>query len=236
MNKAEFTIQDIVRTIMSHIWIILAAAFLFGTASWIYTAKRIPKMYQTSVTFYAVGNAQQGDTSINTGEISTSRLLASTYSFIFRTNTVMKAAADKLGEMGYPISYQAIKAMTTVSTTNTEIFTATFSSADKAHLKQIANTVADVGVEWIKEIVGSGGAKIIDYAEEPGAPYSPDVKANVITGALIGFLLAAVIVVIRMLTDTTIWNEEDLTKQYGIPVLGSIPQLTSLEKQNGGKE
>jgi capsular polysaccharide biosynthesis protein len=53
---------------------------------------------------------------------------------------------------------------------------------------------------------------------------------------VVTLLLAAVIVVIRMLTDTTIWNEEDLTKQYNVPVLGAIPQLTSLDKQSGGKE
>ena len=236
MNKAEFSIQDIVRALISHLAIILATAVAFGAISWIYTARYIPKMYRTSVTFYAVSNVQQGNNGVNSGEISTSRLLASTYSFIFRTNSVMKAAEERLKEMGYPISYQTIKSMTSVSTTNTEIFTATFSSPDKAHLKMIADTVADVGVEWIKEIVGSGGAKIVDYAEEPGAPYSPDVKANVLTGALIGLMLAAVIVVIRMLTDTTIWNEEDLTKQYNVPVLGAIPQLTSLDKQSGGKE
>ena len=236
MNKAEITIQDIVRTLISHIAIILATAVVFGAAAWLYTTQRIPKMYKTSVTFYAVNSTQQSANGITSGEIGTSRLLASTYSFMFKTNTVMKAAADKLAEKGYPISYQAIKAMTSVSTTNTEIFTATFSSADKAHLKLVADTVADVGVEWIKEIVGSGGAKILDYAEEPGAPYSPDVKANTITGALIGLLLAAVVVVIRMLTDTTIWSEEDLAKQYNLPVLGAIPQLSTLEKQSSGKE
>ena len=236
MNKAEFTIQDILRAIISHLWIILATAVVFGAIAWVYTTERIPKMYQVSVTFYAVGNAQQENSSINTGEISTSRMLASTYAFMFRTNSVMKAAADKLEEIGYPIGFEAIKAMTTVSTTNTEIFTATFSSSDKEHLKLIANTVADVGVAWIKEIVGSGGAKILDYAEDPKAPYSPNVRAHTVTGALVGFLLAAVIVVIRLLTDTTIWDEEDLTKQYSIPVLGSIPLLTSLEKQGEGKE
>ena len=117
MNKAEFTIQDIVRTIISHIWIILATAIVFGAVSWVYTAERIPKMYKTSVTFYAIGNVQQGSDGITSGEIGTSRLLDSTYSFIFKTNTVMKLASEKLKEMGYPISYQSIKSMTAVSTT-----------------------------------------------------------------------------------------------------------------------
>ena len=96
MNKAEFSIQDIVRALISHLAIILATAVAFGAISWIYTARYIPKMYRTSVTFYAVSNVQQGNNGVNSGEISTSRLLASTYSFIFRTNSVMKAAEERL--------------------------------------------------------------------------------------------------------------------------------------------
>ena len=81
-----------------------------------------------------------------------------------------------------------------------------------------------------------GEAKILDAAEPAGAPYSPDVRTNTVTGVLIGLLIAAAIVIIRALTDTTIWNEEDLTKQYNIPVLGSVPQLTALDKQIMTKE
>ena len=51
-----------------------------------------------------------------------------------------------------------------------------------------------------------------------------------------GLLLACVFFIIRALTDTTIWSEEDLAKQYDIPVLGSIPMLAAVEKQNGAKE
>ena len=125
--------------------------------------------------------------------------------------------------------------MTTVATTNTEIFTATFSSSDQKNLQEIANTIAEAGAVKIQEIVG-GEAKILDAAEAPGAPYSPNVKANTITGVAIGVLIAAAIVIIRALTDTTIWSEEDLSKQYNIPVLGSIPQLAALERQNLTKE
>ena len=125
--------------------------------------------------------------------------------------------------------------MSVVSTTKTEIFTATFSSSDQKNLQVIANTIAEAGAAKIREIVG-GEAKILDAAEPAGAPYSPDVRTNTVTGVLIGLLIAAAIVIIRALTDTTIWNEEDLTKQYNIPVLGSVPQLAALDKQNTTKE
>ena len=55
-------------------------------------------------------------------------------------------------------------------------------------------------------------------------------------GALVGLLVAIAIIVVRALVDTTIWSEEDLSKQYNIPVLGVVPQLAALEKTNLTKE
>ena len=233
MNKSQLSLMDIVHTLLSHILVILLAGALVGAASWAYTTYKIPKMYRTSVTFYALSNINKEETAIT--DITKNRQLASTYSYVLRSNLVMKEAAARLEEQGVTTpsggkySYAALKGMTIVSNTNTEIFTATFSSSDKQNIQTIANTIAEAGAAKIQEIVG-GEAKILDAAEAPGAPYSPDVKANTVTGVAIGLLIAAAIVIIRALTDTTIWSEEDLTKQYNIPVLGSVPQLSTQER------
>lgn len=233
--------MDIVHTLLAHILVILLAGAVVGAAAWAYTTYKIPKMYRTSVTFYALSKVTQDANTTATSDITKNRQLASTYSYVMRSNLVMKDAAARLEELdvktpggGY-YGYGALKGMTTVSTTNTEIFTATFSSSDRENLQIIANTIAEAGAAKIQEIVG-GEAKILDTAEAPGAPYSPDVRGNTVTGVAIGVLIAAAIIVIRALTDTTIWSEEDLSKQYNIPILGSVPQLASLDKQSTTKE
>lgn len=241
MNKSQLSIMDLLHTLLSHLLVILLAGAIVGAAAWAYTTYKIPKMYRTTVTFYALSKVKQEEEDVTSTGLATSRQLASTYSYVLRSNLVMKKAADELAAQGVRTptgsnySFSALKGMTTVSTTNTEIFTATFSSSDKDNLQTIANTIARVGAATIQEIVG-GEAKILDEAEAPGSSYSPDVKANTVTGVAVGLLIAAAIVIIRALTDTTIWSEDDLTKQYNIPVLGSVPQLTVLEKQNTAKE
>jgi capsular polysaccharide biosynthesis protein len=57
------------------------------------------------------------------------------------------------------------------------------------------------------------------------------VNRNTVTGVLIGILLASLFFVLRTLTNTTVWSEDDLTRQYDIPVLGTIPALANVEKQ-----
>ena len=235
------TIMDIVHTLLSHILVILLAGAVFGAAAWAYTTYKVPKMYKVTVTFYARSRAGEDSSNVTSSNLTTDRQLASTYSYVLRSNLVMKEAADRLAELGVKTpngalyNYGALKGMTAVSTTNTEIFTATFSSSDKENLQLIANTIAEAGAAKIQEIVG-GEAKVLDPAEPPGGPYSPDVKGKTITGAAVGLLIAAAIFIIRALTDTTIWSEEDLSKQYNIPVLGSVPQIMATEKQTTGKE
>lgn len=241
MNKSQLTIMDLVHILLSHLLIILLVGAVTGAATWAYTTYKIPKMYRTSVTFYAVSRTVEVDNDVSSSVLTTNRQLASTYSYVLRSNKVMKLAEQKLKEQGVKTpgggsySYATLKGMTSVTTTNTELFTATFVSSDRANLQVVANTIAESGAEMIQEIVG-GEAKILDAAEAPGAPYSPDVRTNTITGVFIGLLLAAAVIVVRALVDTTIWSEEDLSKQYSIPVLGVVPQIAALEKANLMKE
>lgn len=241
MNRAQLTIQDILHTLLSHLLVILLAGALVGAAAWAYTTYRIPKMYRTTVTLYAMSNVDRDTSQVTSGDLASDKALASTYSYVIRSNVVMKEAAKRLQEAGVKTpgggdySYATLKGMTSISTTNTQIFTATFSSTDRENLQVLANTIAEAGVEKIKDIVG-GEAKILDPAEPVGGAYYPNVRSNTVTGALIGILIAAAIVIIRALTDTTIWTEEDVSKQYNIPVLGSVPQLAALDKQNAAKE
>ena len=132
MNKSQLSIMDLLHTLLSHLLIILLAGAVVGAAAWAYTTYKIPKMYRTSVTFYALSKATQDDDTAaasSSSDITRSRQLASTYSYIMRSNLVMKEAAARLEELnvvspnGGKYGYGALKGMTVVSTTNTEIFT-----------------------------------------------------------------------------------------------------------------
>ncbi len=236
MNRSEISIQDIFQAILSHLVVIALVGLLGGAVSWAYTRYHIKPLYRTSVTLYASSNVNRDSDSITVSEQDSSRRLATTYSVILKSNTVMSQVSDKLKAAGVNYSASQLQAMLSVSTTGTEVFNAVVSTTDRTNAKLIADTIANVGAVKITEIVGSGEVRVVDYAQVPAGSYYPNVQGNVIIGVLVGLLLSAMIVVIRQLTDTTIWNEEDITKQYNIPVLGTIPQLSGSERQNSGKE
>ena len=231
MKNKDFTIQDIFHVLLSNIIWILIGTVAFGIAAWAYTTYRVPKTYRTTVTLFAESypnrNSEEGITS---SELSSNKQLAVNYAYIFRSNSVMKMAAEELKKNGINYSYGALKGMTQVTTTNSSIFSAVFTSTDQKNLQVIAETISAMGVKRIQEIVKTGAVTILDHAEYASVPISPDVSNNTLIGAVMGFVLTSILFIVKALTNTTVWNEDDLTKQYEIPVLGTIPLLSAAEK------
>jgi capsular polysaccharide biosynthesis protein len=91
----------------------------------------------------------------------------------------------------------------------------------------IVNTIIDVAPEQIVRVVKAGGVEIIDSAKLPLDPSSPNIKMNTLIGVFHRFFLSFVIIILIVKFDTKVRDEEDLTKSFTIPVLGSIPTLVA---------
>ena len=78
----------------------------------------------------------------------------------------------------------------------------------------------DVGVAGA---VGTNNIAIIDRAERPGAPYSPNLEKNFTIWLLLGILASAAAVAVLEIIDDTFKTPEEIEEQLGLAVLGIIP-------------
>ena len=85
-------------------------------------------------------------------------------------------------------------------------------------------------------MVHSGGSEVIDSASHPNAPSSPNIMRNTVIGAFAGLLIAAVYFIISSLLNDVVTSEEELANDFGLPVLGVIPQIELNSDGNSGKE
>jgi capsular exopolysaccharide synthesis family protein len=69
----------------------------------------------------------------------------------------------------------------------------------------------------------SNNLSIVDLADPPSSPSSPNLKLNLAAAAVLGIALALVIAFIRDLMDDAIRTPKDLEQKLGVPVLGAIP-------------
>lgn len=234
--KNEISVSDILHALLSHIVFILASALVCGIIAFGITKAFIKPKYKTSITLYAVSNVNQDANVISISEQNASAQLAISCAQLLKTDSVMQAVSDELELKGYDISSSRLRSMVTISTTDTQMFGVTVTGSSPTEVETVANTIFEVAPKKIVELAGSGEVRQIDRAKKPSAPSSPDVASNTSLGVIIGLLLACAVVIIKSLTDTTIWTEEDIAKQYDVPILGTVPQLSVTKKQTAAKE
>jgi succinoglycan biosynthesis transport protein ExoP len=72
---------------------------------------------------------------------------------------------------------------------------------------------------------GGNNVRLMDRAVAPGAPYTPDVKRNLMLGSLAGILLALGLVLGIDYLDDTVKTPEDITRRLKLPFLGLVPAM-----------
>jgi len=77
--------------------------------------------------------------------------------------------------------------------------------------------------------VGTNNVSIVDRAETPGAPFTPNFKKNLSLALMLGLLLGAGLAFGREQLDDTFKSPEDVEDNLGVPLLGIIPLAKSHE-------
>ena len=68
-----------------------------------------------------------------------------------------------------------------------------------------------------------------DPAPVPTSPVSPQPMRSAIIGAMIGFLIGAAVVVLIEFLNDSIRDPQEITRKYGIPIMGTIASFDSSE-------
>ena len=74
----------------------------------------------------------------------------------------------------------------------------------------------------------NSNTSLINRAEVPANPFSPDVRKRSSTGAILGLVLGLIVLFGREFLDRTFKNQVDVEERLKLPVLGVLPLLASL--------
>lgn len=232
MNEQNETVtidlMDVVQALVKRLWIIVLAMVICGSAAFAYAYYVIPPTYQSSALFYVNGKARFSTDilDISSADLNASQQLVDTYMVILKTRKTLNEVIKKAN---LPYSYDDLnKMVSATSVDNTAVFRITVTDTDPVEAEKIANTIAEVLPDKIREIIDGSSARIVDYAIIPGDKAGPNVGKYTAIGLLVGFALACAVIILLMYFDYEIHSEEYLIKEYPeIPLLAVIPDLNS---------
>lgn len=105
---------------------------------------------------------------------------------------------------------------------NSQVFSVAVETDDPNLSAATANTIARVFKKQIKKIMSVNNVTIVSRATSPDNPSFPNVKLFTLAGAVLGLLLSTIYLIIKELMDTTIKDDDFMTKELGLTNLGHI--------------
>ncbi len=211
---------------------IILIILLFIIGGIVYTSQFTTPMYSSSTTL-VLASSEDAETKVNTTitatDITINSKLVSTYSELVKSKNIVR---EVISNLGIQIDEDTLRKHVKVSAVkNTELIEIIVEDENPVVATKIANEIAKVFTEKVKEIYNINNVQIVDEAEIADRPSNINYTKSSIFFAGIGLMVAAIYAIMANLFDTTIKSVEDLEKNFDVPVLASIPMIEKIENE-----
>ena len=224
-EEVEIDIMQIIRMLLSKIWIVIVAGVATAIVAFGITEIAITPQYQSSIKLYII-NRQNGTTT-TLSDIQSSTQLVKDYKVLVTSLPVVEQVVKQLD-----ISPDALVGKISCEIeTDSRVLQVTVTDTDPQRAKEIVDAIADVSAKQITSVMQIEGVNVIEYGRVANAPSSPNVKKNTMLGAIAGIVIAIAVLVVNFILDDRIKTSDDVEKYLGITNLSLIP-LTE-EEYNG---
>ena len=228
----EFSFKDILNIIKKNVIFMLIVAILAGAGAYFATALLVSPTYTSTVKLYVNAKINAKTSYEELYSHNYAQKMVATYIEVLNTNHFYSKVAEELPDK-YSASY--LKSHVTFSeVADTEVFKASVSCNDPIDAKTIADSVAKVAPQTIKEQFESNASlKIVDEAQLPKAPTSPNPTRNAVIAFIAGLVLSLIFAFARDYFDVKIKYDYEMTVLCGLPVLAAVPEFNKDTKNDG---
>lgn len=219
----DINLLPVLMYLFHKLWIITLVAVIAAIGSFLIGKTFVKPKYQSGFTAYVNNQTQIDRDYLSSSDILASQKLVLTYSKIITSDTVLDAAAEKLGD-NYTYERLANKVTTNVLD-ETELIRVNIVASNPEEAYRIAQAVSEVSPTCIQNIVEGSSMRIVDYPKYHSERFSPSYVKIGLIGGIIGAVLVATVLIILYFKDDTVKNENDLEARFNVLVVGVIPNL-----------
>ena len=197
--------------------IVILCAILAGVISKFFIA---PK-YTSSSTIFLTPSISESGVVDYTSQTSNEKLVNNVMALLVQDNILSEVAKQTGME-----SIEELRDQIEVSNdTNTTLVKVEATTLDPKLSKNIVNSMVNVFIDTMQENLNLKNIEIVDKAKLSYEPSGPNVKKNILIGAAAGFVIDALIVVLKVLTNTKLKSKEEAEKYLKLPVFCELPVI-----------
>ena len=204
-------------------WFIMAIlCAVCVAASAVYSFFIAKPVYQAETTLIVKTEKTEGTNSLSNDQVMVSQKLALTYGEIIKSRKVLD---EVIKNLDLKESNGSLASKISVSTvTDTQIIKVSVQDTNKSNAAKIANEIPKVFAKEAIRIADANGVEVIDKAQTPVNPVSPNKKMNILIAGVLGVMIGLFIICIIDVLNTKINTPHDIELVLGLPLLGVVPE------------
>ena len=213
-KRVEIDVLALLQKLWTKKVFILFTAFYVAVFAFLGTYFLIQPTYTSSTRIYVVNQANDGK-NLSAQDLQAGTFLTKDYKEIITSNDVLsEAELAKMISVNIP--------------TDTRLISISVNAKTGQDAQTLANKVREVASEKIKNVTKVEDVTTLEEAKLPESPSSPNIKRNVLLGAVLGGFLAVVGVLVREILDDRIRRPEDVEDALGMTLLGIVPDTDKI--------
>ncbi len=198
-------------------------------AAYIKVSHFTPYTYSTSGILYvqnrneiSKGQVEGIEDTVYGSDISTSRLMSTTYIEILTTRSFLTDVSNALGGAYSPGQVGGM--MSIAAKNETELLQVDVTSGSAQGAYDVCNAILHQAPQMLNAVFDGGEIKIVEEAAMPTAPNGKGLRNALALALLLGLAIGGIIAFVLDYLDITVRRADDVAKRYNISILGEISQ------------
>ena len=224
-KSVEIDVLALLHKLWTKKLLILFTAFYFAAFSFLVTYFFIQPTYTSTTRIYVVNQATDNN-NLSAQDLQAGTYLVNDYKEIITSNDVL---SEVIKDEKLNLSEAELSKMVSVNIpTDTRLISISVKAKTGQDAQVLANKVREVASKKIKNVTKVEDVTTLGEAKLPESPSSPNIKLNVLLGAVLGAFLAVVGVLVREILDDRVRRPEDVEDALGMTLLGIIPDTDKI--------
>lgn len=231
MEENTISLQEIAYALKKR-WKLIALITIAATlVSAILSFFVIKPQYEAKTKLFIGKQETQENNAYNNSDVMMYQQLMKTYAELVKTSDLVTKAV-KSAKLDY--NQNEIKGilnnLTATPSADTQILDLSFKGENPKEVLKITEAITNEFISESKELIPNGNVQIIQKAQLPEHPVSPNKKLNILIAFVLGLMVGVGVVLLLEYLDNTFKSREDLEKTLDLPIIGTIPDYDNMEK------
>ena len=224
-KSVEIDVLALLHKLWTKKLLILFTAFYFAAFSFLGTYFFIQPTYTSTTRIYVVNQATDNN-NLSAQDLQAGTYLVNDYKEIITSNDVL---SEVIKDEKLNLSEAELSKMVSVNIpTDTRLISISVKAKTGQDAQVLANKVREVASKKIKTVTKVEDVTTLEEAKLPSSPSSPNIKRNVLFGAILGGFVAIVAVLVREVLDDRIRRPEDVEDVLEMTLLGIVPDTDKI--------